>query len=115
MAQQPKTIFQGNSKTFPLSVVQESDGQAVDLTGASIEFEVKTQRGGGDPAAIIVAGTITDAANGLAEIALDPSHTKDLDPGLYRYDVVLVTAASKRYTIIPPSDFRILSVVNQAP
>lgn len=113
MSKQPKTIYRGNNKLFPITVTQKSDGAIVDLTGATLTMEVKLKPGDADPALISKTATLTDPTNGKAEFELEPSDTSSLDPGLYAYDVVLVTATSKRYTIIGPQDFRVLAVVNQ--
>lgn len=112
-SKQPKTIFRGNNKTFPITVTQKSDGGVVDLTGSTLTMEVKAKTGDADPALISKTATLTDPANGIAEFELEPSDTSGLDPGQYSYDVVLVTATSKRYTIIGPNPFTILAVVNQ--
>jgi hypothetical protein len=97
-------MYRGDHKTFELSV-KDSDNVAVNITGATLTFSVKNDPN--DPTALISKSTavvteiaLTTPVNGLAEIYLLPADTRDLEAGTYVYDVQIVTAASKKHTLV---------------
>ena len=121
---QPYSLFQGESKLITLTVLKK-DGTAQNLTGATVEFQVKPKAGDADTALVIdkssaTAGiTILDQTvgadtEGQAEIAIDPSDTSGQDAGQYEYDIVVILSGGARYYVVPPSPFIILDVVNLA-
>lgn len=122
---QHRSIYQGEDKTFRLTVT-EDDGQRKDLTGSTLEFQVKSALGGADPAAIfkssVNAGEITvlDQTAGVATVGqadIDLVSGDTITPdllGFYKYDVVLILPGGKRKIIVAPSDFEVQDVVNQA-
>jgi hypothetical protein len=117
---QGQIVLKGESRTFRLTVTQRSDGTRVDLTGTTLEFQVKVKVGDGDPPLIAKAiGTgvtllnqTMAATKGQADIALSPSDTATLAAGVYAYDVVLVLLGGERHYVVPPSEFVVRAVVN---
>lgn len=103
-----------------MTVIRKSDRSRVDLTGATIEFQVKASERSADPPLIAkdnsVGVTILDQTDpvtkGQADIELDPEDTSGLEPGPYRYDVVVVLPSGERHVVVPPSDFVLKPVVN---
>jgi hypothetical protein len=118
---QPKVIYKGEDKSYLLTVVDEN-GDRVDITAFSIEFEVKPAAGDADPATIAksVGLGITILAQsggtlGQAQIDINPSDTNGIAALLYKYDVVVIDTTAERHVVIPPSTFEVREVVNIAP
>lgn len=69
--------------------VEKTDGTDKDLTSATIDWYLLERRGNADSDALLdkgdstVAVRITDEANGVVEVELDPDATKDLAGGMY--------------------------------
>lgn len=113
----PVRLFKGDSATYRLTVTDDED-EPIDITGATIELQVKTAIGGADPAAISksVGSGITilaqddDDTLGQADIAVS-SADSTLTPGLYWLDVV-VTLDGARTHVVAPREFTIADVVN---
>lgn len=68
----------------------DADGSAVDITGATIRFTVKTSEWDDSTddstASITASGSIVSAADGTYSIALTPTDT-EIDAGKYFYDI----------------------------
>ena len=89
-------ITAGDSRTLVLRV-KNQNYNVVDITGAKIMFTVKKNFYDADSLAVIQKTTddditITDAANGVAQIRLtpadtDPATNTDLDLTTYVYDI----------------------------
>lgn len=87
-------------------VLTQEDGNPFDLTGVKLFFTVKT-----DPTIADVSAnlrltstpssgiTITDAANGEVSLSITQSQTAALTPQSYYYDIQVVTATPKVYTL----------------
>ena len=125
-AQLPRPVpivgFRGADRVFRVTVTKADDSGRQDLTGATMEFQVKTAPGVADPALISksVGAGITllaqaGATLGQADLALASADTSGATTpaGKYSYDLV-ATIGGKRRVIIPPSDFTLKDVVNQA-
>lgn len=114
----PLTVLAGDTLALRLTVTDDADAR-VDLTGSTIELEVKSRIGGPDPAAIrktVGAGiTLLDqvsaSTRGQADIAISSSDTS-LTPGLYWLDVVLVLGGVRGH-VIAPRELTLLGAVNQ--
>lgn len=120
VAQPINPFYKGEDRTYTIFVVDEEE-DAVDITGFGIEWEVKTNTGVADPAAIAksVGSGITIAPDqvankGEATLEINPSDTSSLAAGLYKYDLVVIDLSAERQLVIAPSDFNLLAVVNQA-
>jgi len=109
-------IYRGASKTYELEVVDGED-HAVDLTGARVVFSVKCDLS--DPTPLIQKDSqvgptqidITHPKEGIAEIKLSPSDTKNMTPGEYIFDVWVVLASGTRGPVILPSPFKVVAGV----
>lgn len=118
--QQPISIERGDTYTWKVTAWDE-DGARLNLTGATIEFQVKSALGAADPAliaksvgsGITLLSQVDDATEGQFTIDLVSSDTETRTPGVYWYDVVLIISG-KRQHIIPPSKFVIKGVVNNS-
>ena len=87
------SMFKGDTKTIEVTA-KNQDGIAVDITGASIKFTVKTNATDTDAQAkfqktTTLGITITDATNGKFEIAISPSDTSGLSAGEFVFDIQL--------------------------
>lgn len=113
-------ILRGNDRTFKLTV-KDSTGTAVDITGYTIEFQVKLLLDDLDPPLIsksvssgITILTQTGSTLGQATIELTPSDTANLETKPHVFDVVVVDGNSKRFHVVAPDKFDVLGVVNQS-
>ncbi|MES2170554.1 MAG: hypothetical protein V4479_07510 [Actinomycetota bacterium] len=111
----PITVYQGDTASFLLTVLQD-DGQPFDLaTATAIEFRVKPADGAPDPPTILkalgsgVVVSLATPATGTAIIALGTGDTA-ISPARYRVDVVVV-APNLRQHVIAPQDFVLAAVV----
>lgn len=124
---QAKSLFKGEDKSYLIVVIDENK-ERVDLTGFTIEFEVKVAVGDTDPPVIAKSTAttgITIAANqalpadggnrGEAQLDIDPGDSNAIAARIYKYDLVIIDSASERHVVIPPSDFDVREVVNIAP
>jgi hypothetical protein len=109
-------IHRGDDASFTLTVL-DAAGAPTNITGDTLELEVKTAAGAPDPALIrkTVGDGITLLAQsggtlGQATVAIAGTET-DLTPGTYWLDVVHVRAGVRTH-IIGPRAFQIASVVN---
>lgn len=114
----PFTIYRGDAATLRLTVTDDDDAR-IDLTGATIELQVKAGIGDADPALIAKAigtgVTLLDQTapdtKGQADIAIAGGDT-DRAPGLYWLDVVVTPLAGDRQHVITPIELTIGGVVN---
>lgn len=116
---QPKNavqVIRGTSKTFELTVTDESGG-VVNLTGSRVIMTVKRELI--DRAPVIQKDSAVGPAQvelsepkaGKAKIYFDPSDTQTLDVREYLFDVWVVLASGKRYAVVPPSVLEIVAGV----
>jgi len=117
MTDQDLSIYRGDSKTWTLTF-KDSNGAAINLTGYTIFFTVKTQTtyvdASSDTSASI-SKTITVHTNptlGLSSLVLAPSDTSSLTPTKYRYDMQLKDGSSNILTVIT-GNFEILADVTR--
>jgi len=93
-----------------LVTVSDDDGDPKDLTGAKIWFTVKEKLTDSDANAKIqkrntAAGggpteiEVTNPTGGQCEVHLVPADTEDLDPATYHYDIQVLLADGKTYTV----------------
>ena len=82
---------QGDSAGYRLEFTK--GGNAVDISGWTVTFTAKRERGG--PIALHTNASITDAANGKAKVVFSSSDTADL-AGLYYYDIEVDTGSEVR-------------------
>lgn len=98
-------LYRGETAEFTLSV--ERDGVPYDLTGASIEIEVKILPGADDPALIhlAVGNGITPLApltDGNAAVRFESTTipvAANMPAGIYYLDVVTIKGADRFYPI----------------
>lgn len=110
-------ILRGSTKTLRLSV-QDSEGEAVDLTGATVYFTVKKKIGDSLPLFQKISTNLTqaeiyDAKGGIAKIYLYPADTQQRCPGDYYFDIWVVTSTGKQFAVVPPSKFTIEASVTE--
>jgi len=103
-------MFLRDDRTLAVSANYQGGG-AANLTGAKLWFTVKNKASDADADALIVkknalAGgsdtdiKITDPVGGAAEVYLVPDDTDLVTPGIYSYDVQVMLANEKTYTIV---------------
>lgn len=110
-------IYAGESAKW-LFTAYDRNGDPVDLTGATIELEIKLNKGDADPALVhkeVGAGITVLAQSGATlgqfEAALVPNDT-GARSGMHYWDVVVVSGG-ERWFVVPPSEFYIEPVVNR--
>lgn len=115
----PIELWAGESTRKRFTVRDEETDDPVDLTGATIEFEIKAKAGDDDPALVhkeigdgIELLTQSGDTLGQGDFVIDPEDTAALD-GMYMYDLVVVSGGERRY-VIKPSECYIHPVVNGA-
>lgn len=80
--QPPENLVAGESFTFEFTITE--DGSAKDISGASLSWYLLPSRGDDTADAVLedsdgdVSATITDAANGRADVVVDQGATSDL-------------------------------------
>lgn len=81
--------------SYDLDLTLEDENGALDLTGFTIDADIKNPETGA------VIGTWTTAVlvplNGEAELTMTPSYTLALPPGLYSYDLSVTSPSGERY------------------
>lgn len=113
-------LIRGVDKTLRVTVSDE-DGDAVDLTGATVYFRVKVDI---SDASAVIEKVSTDVAEieinadpttGLADIYLIPGDTSSLTLVPHVYDVWVTLANGKSYAVVEPSAFRLERAVTELP
>lgn len=107
------TIYQGNNKTIPILIVNETDGAPVDadvLEGALGAdygvFSTAEESVGGpyDPTPVITkvlgTGVSVEAATATVTVFLLPVDTEGLAPGKYLHELKLTLADGQIYTAL---------------
>lgn len=94
-------LYQGNDKKISVTI-KDSTGIAVDLTGASAEYQISRKF---DNTAL-VSGTIadssitvTDAGAGKLDIDLTDVETDGLEPGKYHHELKVTLSTGMEYTV----------------
>src|SRR5215216_3847179 len=109
---QPISLPRGEDLTIKLKVLRES-GAAQNLTGWTVKLGLRKFRRDADDIFAKTA-TITDAANGLADIVVVSTDTIGLDEFFaYLFDVQGTDGATKRWQLVPSSAFKIAPIVNR--
>ena len=101
------SIYEGEDKTWTVSVT-DSSNNAIDITGYTFLFVVKSKISDGDSDAIIKK-TITshsDPTNGLTQITIDSADTEDIN-GKYVYDYQWLDASTNRRVVLKKAEFRV--------
>ena len=100
---QPVMWPQGQDGSLALAIVDPA-GVKVNIAGSSIKFAMRARAT--DAPVLEISGSVTDAANGLASIAIAAENTSGLATDIYRFDVWL-SLAGARSQIVPPSNFSV--------
>lgn len=99
--EQNVTFVQGDTQIFIVSVVDANDNP-VDLTGADIEYTLKSD----GPVNTMITKTrndgvtVTDAIGGQFEIALEPADTSNFNSGEHRHQIELTDSDGDVATIL---------------
>ena len=107
------TVRQGDS--FTLDLALKSQGQPLDLTGATVLMQVREKDSGN--MVFEVSGTPVDAEHGKMALLITPAQTS-AEVGDYVCDIQLTTAGGDVHTIWPANvnqigTFRITEQVTQ--
>ena len=99
-------MFRGDGRDYEIAITDEDDA-VVNIADARIWFTLKDDYDKTDANAEFQLTTedvseikITDAANGLAEIYIKNTHTKDLDGQSYYFDVQIKETGKEPRTVI---------------
>jgi methionine-rich copper-binding protein CopC len=115
-------LIQGQSKEYELHVTQ-TDGDTesdFDLTAATIYLTVKCHLRELNNALQLVSTNVAeieidaDPLTGKAKIYFSSSATKGLSPGVYVFDIVVVSGTDQ-HVVVGPSELRILRGVTVLP
>lgn len=100
-----KNIFmvKGNTAVFNLTI--KKDGEVYDYSNDLVQLTIKTDIYTNE---VLIQKTF---ANG--SIKFVPDDTKNLDYGVYKYDVALTTPDGDFYTVITKRDFEITGRVTE--
>jgi len=99
-------VYRGDHKTYTLTFT-DGDGAAIDITGWTIFFTVKTSESDADADAVITKDVTshTSPTGGLSSIALTSADT-NIDVKRYHYDIQIkkddgsiVTVTKDRFSI----------------
>ena len=112
-------IDRGRDKTYEVSVTDEA-GRILDLTGATVSFMVKNSVRDADINAVITKTSdnpaeisITNPVGGICEVIIVPDDTDSLPVKRYVYEIKVLTADNKKYTL-SLGKFLIQHVVKQS-
>lgn len=94
------SVYRGDDKTWTLNFT-DTNGDPIDLTGATVFFTIKVNKTDKDSDAIISKdqSSHVDAVNGQTTISLTDSDT-DVRVGNYHYDIQLVDSLGIVTTIV---------------
>jgi len=93
------TVYRKNDLLIS-ATIQDENENALDLSGASLDFVVETPAGAEKIRKSVGNGiTVTDAVNGQIEIDISAADT-DIPAGLYKHELLVTDADSNRYTAI---------------
>lgn len=99
---QNATIRVRNDHVLRVTVL-DNDDQPVDITGATIRWQLAGRVGSTSPLVSKATGgqgvEITDAENGVFEVTLDSADTDGLN-GTYYHEAELVDAQGKKQTVM---------------
>lgn len=82
---------------------KDSNGDAVDLTGASAKLQVRDTKGGSKLAFTLTSpsgGIVIDPANGKLTITMTPTQTNKLFYPKSSYDLMLIDAAGTKTKLV---------------
>ena len=97
-------IVRGASQLIEIRVCSPDGGPYELLEGDVIRFGVKFDENRGD---YLLKKETTQLTGGITRIALEPEDTKDLECGMYKFDIGLQTG-EQYLTVVPYSDFIVL-------
>ena len=105
MALKRLSLVRGDSQTYSIKFQDGSAGTVYNIKNWVVYFTLKTNSSLPDSQASLqkIVTTFSDTTSGttgIAEIVLEPADTKDLEPGEYDFDIQVLTAASKNYTVM---------------
>lgn len=102
VSSQAHNIEYGRGDSFErLITITDSDQLPVDITGCTFSLTVDERENPDDLSTqmFVVSGTIIDAVNGKVEFAPTSTNT-GIDPKTYFYDIEMVSASSRKRTLI---------------
>jgi len=97
-------IMRGDSLSMKVRVSTD-EGAYLNMVGASVDMTVKKELSDDDLDAVISKSvgsgiTLLESANGYFEVVLTGDDTKDLDDGVYYYDVQVTLDSTEVYTVM---------------
>lgn len=95
-------LHAGNSRVLEVSVTDKSDTSVLDLTGVTTLTWVMSNKPGGTAEVTKTLGSgvvITDAVNGILQVTLVDTDTKDVTPGRYYHEVFMIDSSARPFTI----------------
>ena len=96
------SMIRGDTEAISIAA-EDGDGVAIPLVaGDTIYFTVKENTETDDK---IIQKIVTEFTLGEALITLFPADTKDLEAGVFVYDIQWTKASGEVRTIVPPSQF----------
>lgn len=98
------TLTRGDTQTYTL-MFKNALGNPYCLKNWTVFFTLKLSYELPDVQAslqkiVTTFSDTTSGTSGVATISLLPADTKDLEPGLYDYDIAVCTAAGESYTVL---------------
>lgn len=100
------TIYRGASFILTINV-RDTDGNPVDLTGATARAEVRRRAAVSSALVLDLAPAITDQAGGIITINIPGATTAALEPGTGKWDLLVDMPGGDTLVLVPPSDITI--------
>lgn len=95
-------LYRGDNYSYQITALDE-DSAAINLTGASITFSVKTDVGAGSYSfQCTTAGgdvVLVTPASGIFRVDIAPADTQSLAPGDYVWDAQITLSGGEVYTV----------------
>lgn len=107
------SLYRGDSKALTLTFTDEDDA-VVNITGGTVVFTVKHSKDDADSAAIMQK-TVTSHTNptgGVSKVSITGDDTKNITPGVYRYDIQLALTGGVKKTVAF-GDFEVLADITR--
>lgn len=98
MAESLSPLYRGDTRTLKVSITDEASGDAIDISGHSLWFTLKSDPSGADDDAELQVSAVMpsnpSSQAGIGFLTLSSTDTDGLSPGRYHYDIQWVQPGS---------------------
>lgn len=108
-------VYRGNEWVFDINIVDPSTGSAMDCTGLDSVMVVKRRNAVSAPEIVskYISWVDNNPANGVGYYVFNPVLTRDVRPGVYHYEVYLVSDTGYYIETLEKGKLRVLPTLRQ--